>query len=577
MDKKELRKRFEELSLESQQSYRTFVRSTEELWRALVRSYLFWYDCQSAPEVLEELYEEHELQVRSRSDNAPNFGPFLRIVFGKAELDADRERMTFWKWGTALNALHVEYSERPGHYRNNAEGRLLQFLSDAGGIDGVTKKEDPIIDTFEDEPKKRDVKRAPPKLTTKIRRAVQERAKRVLKTAKEIGKVETKGPVRIGEDDLVVLLARREKNGGFTVIGSTNDQSVIDGAAERAFTTDIGSLPSGLRVLAEVIRSQCYPPTAMPSDPVRRAEWYRATLLDKSAIKTSDLAAAENSGKKVHLMAPAKLLLRGSTGDIILSGSKTDLSVVTWCKPTQNMINPKDQVFLRVMERGLIERMLETGEILLMKSKPEVNLKRSDASAKYSYELLLDNGITGSPQVLHFYDAKLKAGMLTGFQADFAFDSWKPNWSFRAEPVWFGKLREEMLDKWFTKLGSGTQPNRSNNRIMKAVVTGDSFGLVFNISDEARAPIHRRQVQVKIKSGKATQTTSHLSKDIAPVLYNLADLNTTGPIEVSGNDQALVVSYRNDVGSFKIAVPTAERRKKSAVRKSSAFCEFRYG
>ena len=112
---------------------------------------------------------------------------------------------------------------------------------------------------------------------------------------------------------------------------------------------------------------------------------------------------------------------------------------------------------------------------------------------------------------------------------------------------------------------------------MKAVVSADSFGLVFNINDEARAPIHKRQVHVKIKSGKATQSTSHLSKDIAPVLYNLADLNTTGPIEVSGNDQALVVSYRNDVGSFKIAVPTAERRKKSAVRKSNSFSEFRYG
>lgn len=577
MDRKELRQRFQELSLESQQSYKNFVRSTEDLWRALVRSYLFWYDCQSVPEVLDELYEEHELQVRARGDNTPNFGPFLRIVFGKSNLDAERERMTFWKWGTALNALHVEYSERLGHYRNNPEGRLLQFLADAGGIDGVTRKEDPAIDRFEDEPKKKEVKRAPPKVTTKIRKAVQERAKRELKTAKEIGRVQAKAPVRIGEDEMVVLLARREKNGSLTVIGSTNDQSVIDGAAERAFSSDIGHLPSSLRVIAEVIRSQCYPPMSMPSDLDKRAIWYRSTLLDKSAIKTSDLAAAEKGGKKVHLMAPPKLLIRGATGDIILSGSKTDLSVVTWCKPAQNLINPKDQVFMRVMERSLVERMLETGEIVLMKPTPEAALRKSEPSEKYAYELSLDNGISGKPQVLHFYDAKLKMGMLTGFQADFAFEQWKPNWSFRAEPIWFGKLREIMLDRWFVKLGAGTQPNRPNNRIMKAVVTANSFGLMFNINGEARAPIEKQDVQVKIKSGKATQITSHLSKDIAPVLYNLADLNTIGAIEVSGNDQALVLSYKNDVGSFKIAVPTAERKKKSAVRKSSAFCEFRYG
>lgn len=543
----------------------------------MVRNYLFWYDCQATPEVLDELYEEHQLQVRAKAENMPNFGPFLRIMFGKAVLDDDRERMTFWKWGTALNALHIEYSERLGYYRNNPEGRLLQFLSDAGGIDGITKKEEDVVDKFEDEPKLKDVKKAPPKVSTKIRKAVQERAKLLLKTATEIGKVQAKAPVRIGEDNLVVLLAKREKNGGLTVIGSTNDQSVIDGAAERAFSSDIGSVPRSLRVVAEVIRSQSYPAMSMPSDLAKRAVWYRATLLDKSAIKTSDLAAAENGGKKVHLLAPPKLLLRGATGDMILSASKTDLSVVTWCKPAQKMINQKDQVFLRVMERSLVERMLETGEILLMKASPETALKRSSAAEKYSYELSLDNGITGKPQVLHFYDAKQKAGMLTGFQADFAFDAWKPNWSFRADPVWFGKLREAMLDEWFATFGSGKQPNRQNNRIMKAVVTADSFGLVFNIHDAARAPMRKRDAQVKIKSGKGTQTTSHLSKDIAPVLYNLADVNSTSQIEVSGNEHALVISYTNDIGAFKIAVPTAERRKKSAVRKSSAFSEFRYG
>lgn len=577
MDRAELRRRFAELSQESQASYSSYVRSTKDLWRQLVRNYLFWYDCQARPEDLEELYEEHQLQVRAKVDNMPNFGPFLRIMFGKVVLDDDRERMTFWKWGTSLNALHIEYSENPQRYRSNPEGKLLQFMIDNGGIDGLTKKEDTDIDKFEDEPKEKDVKKVPPKITTRIRKAVQERAKIGLKTAKGIGTASTKAPVRIGEDGLVVLLARREPNGAITIIGSTNDQAVIDGAAERSFSTDITHLPSSLRVIAEVIRSQSYPPTSMPTDPSKRIAWFRKNLLDKSAIKTSDLAAAANGGKKVHLMAPPKLLLRGKQGDMILSGSKTDLSVVTWCKPTQNLISQKDQVFLRVMERGLIERMLETGEIVLMKAKPEASLKRSSPEQKFSYELSLDNGVTGKPQVLHFYDAKLKAGMLTGFQANFDFDAWKPNWSFRADPLWFGKLREAMIDEWFANFGAGKQLGRPSNMIMRVIVTAKGFGLMFNIHDDQAAPIHKRDADVAIKRGKATQTTSHLSKDIASVLYNLADVHCNGSIEVSGNDQALVFSYKNDLGAFKIAVPTAERKKKSAVRKSTAFCEFRYG
>lgn len=577
MDKKELRRRFAELAQESQTSYSMYVRSTKGLWRQLVRNYLFWCDCQTEPEVLEELYEEHQLQVRTKSGNMPNFGPFLRIMFGKAVLDDDRERMTFWKWGSALNRLHMEYSERPGHYRNNPEGRLLQFLSDAGGIDGITSKDERTDDDAEEVPAKKDARKVAPKITSKIKKALQERAKLELKTTKGIGKVAATAPVRIGDDNLVVLLARREKSGAITVIGSTNDKLIIDGAAERAFSTGIEHLPKSLRVIAEVIRSQSYPALSMPSDPMKRAAWYRSTLLDRSAIRVSDLAAAQNGGKRAHLLAPPKLLLRGVTGDMILSGSKTDLSVVTWCKPVQRLIGQKDQVFLRVMERSLVERMLETGEMLLMKASPETALRRSGTDQKYSYELSLDNGITGKPQLLHFYDAKSKAGMLTGFQADFAFDAWKPNWSFRVEPIWFGRLREIILDEWFASFGKGTQPNRQSNRLMKAVVTPGSFGLVFNIHDDVRAPTRKIEVEVRIRSGKTTQTTSHLSKDLATVLFNLADVNSTGPIEVSGSEHALVVSYRNDVGAFKIAVPTAERRRKSAARKSGAFTEFRYG
>jgi hypothetical protein len=315
----------------------------------------------------------------------------------------------------------------------------------------------------------------------------------------------------------------------------------------------------------------------MPSDPAKRGAWYRSVLLDKSLIKTSDLAAAESGKKKEHLKAPAKLLIRGSHGDVILSGSKTDLSVVTSCKPAMALIGKNDQVFLRVMERSVVERMLDTGEIHLLKASPQTGLKRSSADAKYTYELMLDNGIGGKAQTLHFYDAKQKAGMLTGFQAGFDFDAWKPDWTFRVQPVWFGKLREQMLDVWFSSLGAGKQPNRPSNLIMQAVITAKSFGLVFNIHDEKVAPQQKQAADVKLKTPKRTHKTEHLSKDIAPVLFNLADVHSDGMIEVSGNEQALVFAYKNDLGTFKIAVPTAERKKKTAVRNSTAFSEVRYG
>ena len=581
MDKKELRRRFEKLSVESSGAYSSYVRSTNDLWRALVRSYLWWHECQQVPDLLDELYEEHGIQVKAKADNSPNFGPLLRIIFDRVELQHERERIVFWKWGCAVSALHVEHSNNQQRYRNNAEGKLFQFFADAGGIEGLTKKEDDKQEEAESEQEapssSKAGKKPKPAADSKIKKALQARAKAGLASAKGIGTAATTQPVRVGEDGLIAVLARREANGKITILGSSNTQSAIDHITEHLLSNDITHLAPNVRVLSEVIRSQAYPAIAMPSDPAKRAAWYRSVLLDKSPIKTSDLAAAESGKKKEHLKAPTKLLIRGARGDVILSGSKTGLSVVTTCKPATVLIGKNDQVFLRVMERSVIERMLDTGEIHLLKASPQTGLKRSSADAKYTYELMLDNGVGGKAQTLHFYDAKQKAGMLTGFQAGFDFDAWKPDWTFRVQPVWFGKLREQMLDEWFSSLGAGKQPNRPSNLIMQAVVTAKSFGLVFNIHDEKLAPQQKQVADVKMKTAQRTHKTEHLSKDIAPVLFNLADVHSDGMIEVSGTDQALVFAYKNDLGTFKIAVPTAERNKKSAVRKSAAFSEVRYG
>ncbi len=435
MDKKELRRRFEKLSVESSGAYSSYVRSTNDLWRALVRSYLWWHECQQVPDLLDELYEEHGIQVKAKADNSPNFGPLLRIVFDRVELQHDRERIIFWKWGCAVSALHVEHSDNPQRYRNNAEGKLFQFFADAGGIEGLTKKEDNQLDEAESEQEapssSKSRKKPAPAADNKIKKALQARAKAGLASAKGIGTAATTQPVRVGEDGLIAVLARREPNGKITILGSSNTQSAIDHITEHLLSSDITHLAPNVRVLAEVIRSQAYPAISMPSDPAKRGAWYRSVLLDKSPIKTSDLAAAESGKKKEHLKAPAKLLIRGAHGDVILSGSKIGLSVVTTCKPATPLIGKKDQVFLRVIERSVIERMLDTGEIHLLKASPQTGLRRSSADAKYTYELILDNGVGGKAQTLHFYDAKQKAGMLTGFQAGFDFDAWKPDWTFR--------------------------------------------------------------------------------------------------------------------------------------------------
>ena len=68
MDKKELRRRFEKLSVEISGAYPSYVRSTRDLWRALARSYLWRHECQQVPDLLDDLYEEHGIQVKANAD-----------------------------------------------------------------------------------------------------------------------------------------------------------------------------------------------------------------------------------------------------------------------------------------------------------------------------------------------------------------------------------------------------------------------------------------------------------------------------------------------------------------------------
>ena len=115
---------------------------------------------------------------------------------------------------------------------------------------------------------------------------------------------------------------------------------------------------------------------------------------------------------------------------------------------------------------------------------------------------------------------------------------------------------------------------------MQVFVTANRLTVQFNINKDGQIPNRKIDIKAKIVGDGKTFKMLHLSKDLAPVLYNLADANMNGSISVMGNSDAIVFSYANDIGEFQIAVPTATRLGKDgkrAVRNSNAFSEFQYG
>ena len=585
-EERHIRNEFDKIRLEGSANYANYVRSKAELRRALVKAYLWWRDCQNEPGLLDRLYDENGLQNRAAQDNKPNFGPMLRLMFNKIDIE-DRERITIWSWGTAVRALHMEYEDNPKRYRHNAEGKLVSYFNEMGGISGLTKKDEPdegeeYIKADKQSKVGKSASKAALASQDAIKLNLQQRALDVLRSDKGIGKADTKTAVRVGEHGLLALLARREPNGTITILGSANSQDAVKLVAEQVIQADLSSLPSSLRLLAEIIRSQAYPPISMPSKLSDRKIWRHSVLMDKSNIKTSDLPNWDPNSKQKpkQLWAPKRLLVRGSQNDIILSNSKASSSVVTRCVPNNKFIAKGDEIYLRAMEMARLEYMMETGELQLYDANPKQGLAASASGSNYDYQLELTSNVRKTPLMLHFYDTKHYAGSITAFQADFNFKSFKPSWRFMLKQDDIRFLRQELIDKWFTTLGYGRQPLRFNNIIMQVFVTANRLTVQFNINKDGQIPNRKIDIKAKIVVDGKTFKMLHLSNDLAPVLYNLADANMNGSISVMGNSDAIVFSYANDIGEFQIAVPTATRLGKDgkrAVRNSNAFSEFQYG
>ena len=75
-----------------------------------------------------------------------------------------------------------------------------------------------------------------------------------------------------------------------------------------------------------------------------------------------------------------------------------------------------------------------------------------------------------------------------------------------------------------------------------------------------------------LPKGEKSLSLSLRSKDIAPILYNLADTAVTGSIAISGNEQAVLIEFGTDMGRYQIAIPTAiEYKRKKADKSQSLF------
>jgi hypothetical protein len=357
-----------------------------------------------------------------------------------------------------------------------------------------------------------------------------------------------------------VLLARREKTGRITVLGSSNDPTQIDSVAALAAQTNLTNLTPNLRAFVEIISTQAFPSHALPSSSDQRSKWYRTRYSDKSDLREGDLKGWTNEGRGEHLRSAKRLLLRGKERDILLSGSRVSVSPVTRCILNDALIDRNDTVFLRVLERSKIEQWIETKEITLLRAEPKQRLKAAATEERASYKLAVTNTVSGFTKFLHFYDHTPDKN-ISHFQADFQRDKFEAEWSVKVGKEWFAVLRQVWADKWFAELGRFNQILRPHNAIMELKVAAKKLYVGFYL-EENHLAMEEFDFPDPIKTVKQMKKTAYFSKDLAPILFNLADAHTNSSVTMAGNAHAIVFRYATTVGRFEIAVPTLDAKRK---------------
>jgi hypothetical protein len=550
-----LNDRLGQLQSEADSQYQLYRRGHEELWTVLAKAYLWWREASDEGDYLVSLYNARQLQFKRSLNNAPNFNPLIRLIWNFDAPDTT-ERVTISQWSKAMVALHDHYVQSPADFKHNPTGKLVTFIKRQGGIAGVADATRLEIDDQNQVIKSKKGARyaLPPKVEAEIvRRSINQ----LKKQEKGIAKVSIAAPIRIGGDGLLVMLGRRERNGSVTILGTSNARQQIESVASTAAKRRLDDLPYSLRTLIEIVATQAFPPHALPASWAGRRRWYKR-FNDRSEV----LASVTEKGGDKPLPSYKQLLVRGNQSDVILSGSRISVSPVTRCSLSNKLIEGQEVVRLRTENRAQIERWIENGEVAVLTSQHEV-LQRVPPSeqAAAKYKLPVINSVSAFQKFLHFYE--IPQDDKTHYQAEFARGSFKPSWSVQVGQEFFSKLREGWADKWFAELGRYNQILRKHNSALQLRISKTGLTIIFNLVGP-KPPSESFSFPSSLTSFGGVQDVCFLSKDLGPILSNLADARIDGKITFAGNSHVLVFNYSTAIGDFEIAIPTLVQGKRDA-------------
>jgi hypothetical protein len=529
--------------------WRDMRRTNRNFYAHVAEVYLWWRSASAVSGYLEAEYAKLNRQFKTRVKYGINFSPLFVLVWGNDNCPtADLDRHS-----RALNRIHSEFASRPKYYAKDGVAKLVLYIEQNRGINGLTGYGDSAAEPNEeddlDNKLSRKTPRAPVSETAKVN-ALLAAAKAHYASTHNTPSVPFSNAIPVTDDDLAVILVKRNAT-GYQLLGATNDDELVARAAVINFKHIFSALPVSVRTVIEALRTQCLPPHILK---------IQRELVDKSHQKHSD-------GQ--HNLSVKRLLYRHEKGDFLLSPVRADSGVVTLAKPKHPLLETvESDVFLSSRARWLLERrVIANYDFNLYQAETVTHIARYASENSASHMLRLQN-LADDSDFIHLDFWNYRAGESVPVpQVEVGWLE-KMDWQQSLPLSWFRYLSLEVVDKWFDS--HARHIKREHQRVCHVQLTKDAMTLQF-VRRNGSFEIQRERKFPSPTEGFVSLNLYFLTKDLMPILKAIADFEISTNIQLSANKHTLIFKFETAAADYVIAVPTTNER---GIRNTDAFASY---
>ena len=519
-------------------------------WRVMGDVFVWWQRAQEVVGYLEQCYAANDIAF-NKTQGEVNFRPLLRLVTQNQISDNDLDT-----WAKVLPKVLDDVAKSPKHYSANPAEKIAHFVEQKGGkralagyYSSKTAINEPTADA-EIEPELfftlDDAEFFPT-----LRSASQKHYATSPPSAATIPTAKTTA------EGYSILLVRQSAN-GTQLIGSVDDQRLVDDLMISTYRNDFEAMPVTMRSVLEIIHILNVPKAI-------------ASSADKF-IEYSNLKDAWNVGKKE--LAVKRLIYRPATGDFLLSCQQVPSAVVVHAKPHITLMQcDVGDTFLSNSTRKSIEtRLLHQSMFNLFEpseadqyrvtSVPGISAHSIRLSTKFE---IADSGdvkahtivqrtenLNHSPiSFIPFYEMFGEPR----WQVDCKPADFTPAWAATLDLNWLRLASNDFFDQWIAQYG--VKAKRAINNVLQFRARASE--LVIGFEYEKTLGFDNSKT-LTLPSGKAAGSVelNVRSADFAFVLRQIADLNVMGALDIQADEHAIMLTFSTSANSYQCWIPACD-------------------